>query len=155
MSRPYIVKRLPADRVDQAFPLVQSACGELALETWRGYAAIRSAPGGVIPDGGGGVVSVEGARSYIHGLFDYRIDIDLRCGRTLVCDNIVALDLLDAKSVLAVLFEAMESLAAQNRCQAVHVSVPEGGTALLCRLEDSGHAVRSVGLCKRLAGDDR
>jgi hypothetical protein len=155
MSRQYIVKHLSADRVDQAYPLVRSAPGEITLEKWRSYAAIRSAPGGVIPDGGGGVISVESARGYIHGLFDYRIDIDLRCGRTLVCGNIVALDLLNAKSVLAVLFEAMESLAAQRRCQAVHVSVPEGGTVLLSRLEDAGHAVRWVGLCKHLAGDDR
>lgn len=155
MSRQYIVKHLPADRVSQAFPLVQSASGDLSLEKWRSYVAVRSAPGGVIPHGGGGVVSVENAQGYIHGLFDYRIDVDLGCGRTLVCENVVALDLLNAKPVLAALFDAMDSLAKEHRCQAVHVSVPRTGVALVPRLKDAGHAVRSVGLCKRLAGDDR
>jgi len=38
----------------------------------------------VILDGGGGVVCVEKSEGYIHGLFDYRIDVDLHCGRTMV-----------------------------------------------------------------------
>ncbi len=155
MSKQYIVKHLPADRVVQAFPLAQSASGVLSLEKWRSYVAARSAPGGVIPHGGGGVVSVENAQGYIHGLFDYRIDVDLGCGRTLVCANVVALDLLGTKPVLAILFEEMESLAKHHRCQAVHVSVPQSHSALVQSLFDAGHSFRSVGLCKRLAGDDR
>ena len=155
MTGRYIVKHLSVDRVDQAYPLLQSATGDLSLEKWRSYAATRSAPGGVIPDGGGGVVCVENSEGYIHGLFDYRIDVDLHCGRTLVCGNVVAWDILNARSVLAVLFEAMDSLAKEHRCQAVHVSVPRAGVALVPRLEDVGYSVGSVGLCKRLSGDDR
>ncbi len=155
MTGRYIVKHLSVDRVDQAYPLLQSATGDLSLEKWRSYAATRSVPGGVIPDGGGGVVCVEKSQGYIHGLFDYRIDVDLHCGRTLVCANIVALDLFDIKPVLAILFEEMGSLAKHHRCQAVHISVPRAGVALVPRLEDVGYSVGSVGLCKRLSGDDR
>ena len=151
----YIVKHLSARKVAQAYPLVQSASGDLALEKWRSYAGTRTAPGGVIPDGGGGVISVESDQGYIHGLFDYRIDVDLHCGRTLVCENVVALDLLNAKPVLAALFDAMDSLAKEHRCQAVHVSVPQADTALVQSLRDVGHAVRSVGLCKRLSAAGR
>ncbi len=155
MTGRYIVKHLSVDRVDQAYPLLQSASGDLTLEKWRSYAATRTAPGGLIPDGGGGVISVESDQGYIHGLFDYRIDVDLHCGRTLVCANIVALDLFDIKPVLAILFEEMGSLAKHHRCQAVHVSVPQSHTALVQSLEDVGYSVGSVGLCKRHSGDDR
>lgn len=150
----YIVKHLSARKVAQAYPLVQSASSDLSLEKWRSYVAARSAPGGVIPHGGAGVVSVENAQGYIHGLFDYRIDVDLGCGRTLVCENVVAFDLLNAKPVLAALFDAMDSLAKEHRCQAVHVSVAQSHTALVQSLEDAGYSVRSVGLCKRLSEDD-
>ena len=150
MPRQHIVKHLSVDRVDQAYPLYQIASGDLTLGKWRSYAAVRSTPGGVIPGGGGGVVSVENAQGYIHGLFDYHIDVDLHCGRILVCENIVALDLFDAKPVLVVLFEAMDSLAKRHRCRSVHVNVPQADTALVLSLEDAGHSVRSVGLCKRL-----
>ena len=149
----YIVKHLSARKVAQAYPLVQSASSDLSLEKWRSYVAARSAPGGVILHGGG-VVSVENAQGYIHGLFDYRIDVDLDCGRTLVCANVVALDLLGTKPVLAILFDEMESLAKHHRCQAVHVSVPQSHTALVQSLFDAGHSVMSVGLCKRLSEDD-
>ncbi len=160
MANTYAVKFLPMDKVPQAFPVMQNLVG-LSLDRWQRYARARVEAEYSHP-GSAGIVAIENRQGYIHGLFGYRVDMDLRCGRVLLCENLVALGLFDAEAVLDVLVEAMESLARDKHCGAIHVRVPRPpdqasehvGGRLMETLRGSGHAVETLELCRPLAPPD-
>lgn len=157
MANTYAVKFLPMDKVPQAFPVMQNLVG-LSLDRWQRYARSRVEAENSLP-GSTGIVAIENQQGYIHGLFGYRVDMDLRCGQVLLCEYLVALGLFDAAAVLDVLVEAMESLARDKRCGAIHVRVPQPPAQandhvdgrLIETLRCSGHAVETLELCRPLA----
>ena len=116
MAEQYIARRLTRDRVEQAYPLVQTASDEISLEKWHAYAEAHLKPhrkGGI---GERGIVCVENEQGYIHGLLGFRVDMTLRWGRTLICEHLIALHLLNAEPIITTIIEKMDSLARDLEC---------------------------------------
>jgi len=116
---------LSAERVIQAFPLIQTALPEVTLAAWRDFAA--------------------------------RVVPDLVHGRLLDAGLFLAYDLLDRRPVAEALAAAVEALARQRGCTAVHTHLPQRNDAptnpdngLSRVLAARGHRIESLGLCKRL-----
>ncbi len=144
---------LTPERVAQAFPLVQIAFPALSLEDWRDFAAPPARAQGQVD---GGIITVVSDQGYIVGLCCYRVAQDFQHGAVLMADPFLALDLLDLKAVARALADAIESLARERRCTAIHTSLPEtevkGADAWLVRiLRSRGHRVESLRMCKLLA----
>ena len=145
------------EEIQQAYPLVQSIAPDLTLESWLAFASDidRPQPAGFGP---GGIVAAQSGRGYIHGLFSYLVEPNLRYGRILNVDNFVAFDLIDRWKVAPKLLSAMDEQANHHGCKAIYVRLPDrlmrgpvGRQALLAKFQKYGHDLRSVGLCKEIA----
>jgi hypothetical protein len=73
-----------------------------------------------------------------------------------MADPFLALDLLDLKAVASALADAIESLAREWHCTAIHTSLPATGVKgaenwLVRNLRGRGHQVESLRMCKLLA----
>ena len=104
-----------------------------------------------------GILVVLSELDYIAGLSIYRVDNDLQHGCALSADQFLALDLFDREAVVHALAEALEAVARDNGCAALHTVLPERtvkGPAsvdgLMAMLYALGHRVETVRLCKRL-----
>lgn len=102
-----------------------------------------------------GIVSIVSEQGYIAGLSSYRIDHSLTHGHSLTSDHFVAIDMFDRQAVVHALAEAIESLALEHRCGAIHTNLPEknsarGGDDTTAALVQCGHHLESVRLCKIL-----
>ncbi len=160
------VRPLSAACINQAFPLIQTALPGVTLAAWRDFAAALisgtdaqgDAPGDARGDAReGGILAVADERNYIAGLCSYRVVPDLFHGRLLDAGHFLAFDLLDRRPVAEALAEALEVLARERGCAAVHTHLPyrtaaptEPGDGLSGLLAARGHRVESLGLCKRL-----
>lgn len=122
-AREWIITPLTTDRIDQAFPLVQANDADLTLEDWRRIAAETLAR----PDDSSGIVTVQ-FRSYLNGLFVYRIDDAFEGGRVLTIDMIRVLDIIDPATVNRVLRQAIAATAERFDC--VTIRPPLGGDAV-------------------------
>ena len=158
---------LSAARVIQAFPLIQTALPEVTLAAWRDFAATlmsgRNAQGsaqgnaqGDVQEGG--ILAVTNERDYIAGLCSYRVVPDLVHGRLLDASSFLAFGLLDRRPVAEALAAAVEALARERGCTAVHAHLPHRNdappgpaTGLYELLAARGYQVESWDLCKRLA----
>lgn len=168
MDESFIAKPLGRRQIDQAYPLIGAIAPTLGVERWRAFAAAMigegatAAPGGTIPSG---IMTVQNANGYIHGLFSYNVEQDLRHGRALVVDNFVVLDLFDLPGAAEVLLHAMDGLARDLGCTAIHTNLPEpyaalsagsaaGGPAsqVLDCFRGEGHRTETVRLCKAFGG---
>jgi hypothetical protein len=74
----------------------------------------------------------------------------------MMADPFLALDLLDLKAVARALADAIESLAREWRCTAIHTSLSATGVKgtenwLVRNLRSRGHRVESLRMCKLLA----
>ncbi|MCG5243856.1 hypothetical protein ACIU1J_12940 [Azospirillum doebereinerae] len=158
----FIAKPLGRRQIDQAYPLVCVAAPGLAVEQWRAFAAAVLDIGG---EAGGapaprtGIMTVQNARGYLHGLFSYAIEEHLRHGRVMTVDNFVVLDLFDVPGVAGTLLDAMDGLARGLGCAAIHTALPERGISDRTtdnRIADcfirGGHRRETVLLCKNLDG---
>lgn len=145
---------LTPERVAQAFPLIQAAFPAVSLEDWRDFATpLAQAPG----PADGGIITVVSEQGYIVGLCCYRVAQDLRHGAVLLADHFLVLDLFGQKAVVRALADAVDSLARERRCTAIHTSLPETGVKgadswLVQILRSRGHRVESLRMCKLLAG---
>lgn len=160
MDNSFIAKPLGRRQIDQAYPLVCVAAPGLPVERWRAFAAaVLDANGeaGGTPMPRAGIMTVQNARGYLHGLFSYAIEQHLRHGRVMTVDNFVVLDLFDVTGVAGTLLEAMEELARDLGCTAIHTALPErvvvgGSTDNLIAdcFSRGGHRRETVRLCKNL-----
>ncbi len=147
-------RSLTPERVAQAFPLIQTALAKVTLEEWSNFATpLLASPAGQAT---GGVVTVNSEQDIIVGLCCYRVEKNLRHGAVLMADPFLALDLLDLKAVAYALADAIESLAREWRCTAIHTSLPATGVKgaenwLVRNLRSRGHQVESLRMCKLLA----
>lgn len=158
MTRRLEIKSLQSkEEMEQAYPLIQSIAPDLSLESWLEFACDI---GDMPPTGFGpcGIVAAQSGRGYIHGLYTYMVEPDLRHGRILNVDNFVAFDLANRWNVVRKLLAAMDEQADRYGCKAIHVRLPDRLTqdkaakqTLLAKFHDHGHDVRSLGLCKDLA----
>ncbi len=144
---------LTPERVAQAFPLIQTALPAVTLEEWRDFALPLANPAG---QSASGVVTVISEQDFIVGLCCYRVEKSLHHGAVLMADPFVALDLLDLKAVASALADAIESLAREWHCTAIHTSLPATGAKgaenwLVRNLRSRGHQVESLRMCKLLA----
>ena len=144
---------LTPERIAQAFPLIQTAYPVVSLEDWRDFATpLASAQG----PADGGIITVVNEQGYIVGLCCYLDTQDLRHGAVLLANHFLILDLFDQQAVVRALADALESLARERRCTAIHTSVPETGVKraddwLVRILRSRGHRVESLRMCKLLA----
>ncbi len=144
---------LTPERVAQAFPLIQTALPAVTLEEWRDFALPLVSPAGQATSG---VVTVLSEQDFIVGLCCYRVEKNLHHGAVLMADPFLALDLLDLKAVASALADAIESLAREWHCTAIHTSLPATGVKgaenwLVRNLRGRGHQVESLRMCKLLA----
>jgi len=70
----------------------------------------------------------------------------------LVADHFVALDILDAKPVLAALVGALDELAVRLECSSVHSTVRTGAQEVASLLSGAGHRREAEMLTKRIGG---
>jgi hypothetical protein len=146
-------RSLTPEQVAQAFPLIQTALPAVTLDDWRDFATPLASPAGQATSG---VVTVISEQDYIVGLCCYRVEKNLRHGAVLMADPFLALDLFDSKAVARALADAIETLAREWRCTAIHTSLPETGVKeadnwLVRILRSRGHQVESLRMCKLLA----
>jgi hypothetical protein len=156
MDDSFIAKPLGRRQIDQAYPLVCVIAPGLAVEQWRAFAAALLETGGASTSRSG-IMTVQNARGYLHGLFSYAIEEHLRHGRVMSVDNFVVLDLFDVPGVTGTLLQAMDGLARGLGCAAIHTTLPER-----CIFDDitnnpiadcffsEGHRRETVRLCKSL-----
>ncbi len=148
---------LTAERIAQAFPLIQTALPAVTLEEWRDFATPLAGPAG---QAAGGVVTVLNEQGYIVGLCCYRVAQELQHGTVFLADPFLAVDLLGLQAVVRTLADAVESLAREWRCTAIHTCLPTPGLKgtdawLVRKLRRRGHRVESVRMCKVLASPVR
>ncbi len=144
---------LTPERVAQAFPLIQTVLPAVTLEEWRDFALPLASQAGQATSG---VVTVFSEQDFIVGLCCYRVEKNLHHGAVLMADPFVALDLLGLKAVASALADAIESLAREWHCTAIHTSLPATGAKgaenwLVRNLRSRGHRVESLRMCKLLA----
>ena len=165
MHDTYVAKPLARRQIDQAFPVVQTIAPDLDVERWRDFAAaVLAVPeletGGHSPSGKNrtrsrGIMTVQNARGYIHGLFSYAVENHLRHGRVLAVENFIVLDLFDLAGAADALLGAMDRIADDLGCAAIHTNLPDDYSSLpeycnwlLNSFREAGHAVETLRLCK-------
>jgi hypothetical protein len=170
MHDTYVAKPLIRRQIDQAFPVVQTIAPDLDVDRWRDFAAAvlsgrelesEDEPTGRRGEGGmphpRGIMTVQNARGYIHGLFSYTAEEHLRHGRVLTVENFIVLDLFDMAGAADELLNAMDDVAEALGCAAIHTNLPDDYSSLpdycnwvLSCFRDAGHAVGTLRLSKRM-----
>lgn len=151
MRRGFIATILERDRADAAYPTIRAAIPGMELAQWRRHVAAAS-----VDRSRRGIMVVENERGYIHALCCYRVDLDLRRGRTLAIDHFIVLGILGDRVVVRLLIEAVERQALALGCTAMQIRVPRNATEkpedhpLASSLAASGYAVESLHLAKLL-----
>lgn len=160
MPLKYHVRKLPPDGTVRAFPVIQAAWPDVSLDSWVAYVEKLCTPSRVAT-GSSGIMAAENPRGYIHGLFCYIVHVALNHGSVLVVDNFVALDAGDRAAAVEALLAAMEALARDLRCTAIHTHIPHSwanrygdGIGIMDHLQNSGHDPAFVKFCKAI-GDKR
>lgn len=156
MDDDFIVKPLGRRQIDQAYPLVCAILPGLAVDQWRAFAAV------LLDDTNAaasrtGIMTVQTAHGYLHGLFTYAVEPQLQHGRVLSVDNFVVLDLFDVAGVAGTLLQAMEGLARGLGCAAIHTTLPERYIPADSRRNPipdcfrvEGHRQETIRFCKHL-----
>jgi hypothetical protein len=168
MHDTYVAKPLIRRQIDQAFPVVQTIAPDLDVERWRDFAAavlavqelefdVGSSARTDTPPHARGIMTVQNARGYIHGLFSYMVEEHLRHGRVLAVENFIVLDLFDMAGAADALLSAMDRMADDLGCAAIHTSLPDDYSSLpdycnwlLTSFRDAGHEVETLRLCKQM-----
>jgi hypothetical protein len=144
---------LAPDGIARAFPLIQVAFPKVTLKDWCDFASPLVRAKGRPASG---IITVLSEQDYIVGLCCYRVEHELRHGPTLMADHFLALDLFDRQSVFHALAAALESLARERLCTAVHTNLFETEAKscegwLVRLLRSRGHRIESLRMCKPLA----
>jgi hypothetical protein len=174
MHDTYVAKPLTCRQIDQAFPVVQTIAPDLDVERWRDFAAAvlsvqelefdeesagrMEAAAALRPRG---IMTVQNARGYIHGLFSYTVEEHLRHGRVLAVENFIVLDLFDMAGAADELLSAMDRTAEDLGCTAIHTNLPDDYSSLpdycnwlLACFREAGHEVETLRLCKQMINLD-
>jgi hypothetical protein len=155
MPELFTPRHLGPNQIDQAYPIVQSIVPGLKVDDWRMFARrVHDLSADVA-----GIMTVQ-SKGYIHGLFSYTVEPHLQHRRVLSVNNVVVVDLFDPGAVAEALLEAMEALALDLDCRAIHTMLPNGPHSppnyrrwLLNQFRVQGHEVESLALCKRFGGE--
>lgn len=144
-----IVEPLAAEQIRLVYPLVRQVEPALGLSSWMRFArrfvpARQGRQAGIL-------VARRPELSFPSGVVCFRRVQDLRFGRVLTADHFVALELLDAGSMLHALSRELDRLGAQLGCSAVRSVVHDGSRELADCLFAAGHRPEAVILTKRIA----
>lgn len=147
------VSLLPQDEVDRAYPLIQAALPGATIEAWRSFAAMRL---GEDESSKTGILYVRNEQSYIVGLGAYMTVYDLQHGPILFADHLCAMDIVDQSSVARALLRAMERIAEQQGCYAIHTALPQSDVReahgwITNIFHERGHCIRGLQMCKLVA----
>src|SRR3954470_22641826 len=127
MHDTYVAKPLIRRQIDQAFPVVQTIAPDLDVERWRDFAAAVLAVQELEFESGStgrmeaaphprGIMTVQNARGYIHGLFSYTVEEHLRHGRVLAAENFIVLDLFDMAGAPGEVVDAISRVVGGGVC---------------------------------------
>ncbi len=187
MDDHYIARPLDRRQVDQAYAVVRTVVPDVDMDQWRSFALplvgstachldllpsgialattaepapVRETPAeDTVGPAANGIMTVQSSRGYIHGLFSYAIEQQLKHGAVLTVDNFIVVDMFDPESAALVLLRAMERLAHDLACDAIHTHVPNTGIAstglsgkLASYFHNDGHIHEAQRFCKRLTG---
>lgn len=147
MSR-ITVAPLSADHLHTVYPLIREVAPGLDLAGWLRLA--RRMVGPRRAGRTGIMVALRDGRTYPCGLFFYRRELELTGGAVLIADHFVALDILDAKPVLAALVGELEALARRLECGSVQSTVRTGAQEVAALLSGAGHQREGETLRKRI-----
>jgi hypothetical protein len=111
---------LSGDRLGDALPLVRMSIPGMTETRWLAHChqMIRL---------GGGALAAAASDDVLHGIASWRPDDDLRLGRVLRVEIIVALELSAANPVGTALCDALEALCAEHEAIGVALSLPVRG----------------------------
>ncbi len=151
--REFKTRLLAPDGIARAFPLIQVAFPKVTLKDWCDFASPLVRAKGRPASG---IITVISEQDYIAGLCCYRVEHELRHGPTVMADHFLAFDLFDRRPVIHALAAALESLARERLCTAVHTNLLETGPKsregwLVRLLRSRGHRIESLRMCKLLA----
>lgn len=142
---------LGRDQIDQAYPIVQSACPGVGVDDWRRFASAMTG------DGPRGIMTVQ-HQGYIHGLYAHRVDADVQHDRVLVINPLIIMAMVHRARILDAMARTIEAQAAEFGCNAVQTVVRGGEDSdeehhedVFDRLRHHGHVVEGFSLCKKLA----
>jgi len=135
----------------KAYALIQVMAPEIGLAAWRRFALplVRG------KSARKGIVALHGDRQYLCGLFVWRIDQDLRHGRTLMVDHAIGLDLVSPEAVTMALVDAIEDTARWLKCGAVHSYIGDQRGPVPERMSRTGYRSEGIVLCKSLPREER
>jgi hypothetical protein len=147
------VRLLTPEDVDQAFPLIRTACPPAELSGWRRFAQQRVAN----PENGTGILVVANEQDCIVGVAAFRLSDDLVHGPVLVADPFCALDIFDQANIARALEIGLEKIARRHSCTAIHTSLAasgqQGDDGWLCSvLYERGHHLEGLYMCKLVQG---
>lgn len=105
------------DRLGEALPLVRMAVPGIDERRWSAHChqMIRL---------GGGVLAASAEEGALHGVASWRPEEDLRLGRVLRVEMMVALELSDANPVRTALCDALEALCEGHEAVGIALSLP-------------------------------
>ena len=149
-------RELTADRMAQAFPLVQLVNPNLSFDGWQRYAEYRTQAVVRAPSG---MLLIEDGSEHIAGLFGYLIDLNLQHGRVLVARDLVTLGLFEHQrcQTVRVIVETLDDLAEAHSCTAIHtltanpLSCEDTSGPFVDLFAAAGHRAEPWGFCKLLA----
>src|ERR1700674_2988211 len=111
---------LQAKNAQEAYSLVQLCHSSVTMDQWLSFAHRLAR----LPCHRGGLLAVKDKRDYVHAVFSYRIDNDMRRGPVLrVSDLIVGR--LAGRTIDRVIVKAAEQLALEIGCFSIVVELPQ------------------------------
>jgi hypothetical protein len=135
MRRSLDATNLGATDIEPAFALIQALHPSLTLDNWRGFATPLVDRE---PLAHSGLVGVRNEAGYLCGLFVYRVEADLAHERAFLVDVIAALDVVDAKSVIRSMMEAVQATAQRFGCGIARIRVNRNQSGLGLYLRKTG-----------------
>jgi len=141
MTSAYTIAQLPADKADQAFPLIRMAERGLELDDWRRTRRSASYNDDGAPAARGVLVAV-GPRGYVHGLCISALARDPGGERTMDVSHFIVGSILDPEGVADALVLGLVERARGKDCARLRISMAAADIPTLLVL---GKACESAG----------
>jgi len=111
---------LQAKNAREAYPLVRLCHSSVTLDQWLSFARRLAR----LPRHRGGLFAVKDKRGYVHAVFSYRIDSDMRHGPVLRVSDLI-IGRLAGRTIDRVIVKAAEQLALEIGCFSIVVELPQ------------------------------
>ncbi|MGE5203883.1 MAG: hypothetical protein ACM3O6_17630 [Acidobacteriota bacterium] len=150
--RSVAIRVLDPKEIAAAYPLACLLAPSLDMPTWQRFAGAILAGN---PTEERRILAAVGEGGYLCGLLIYRVEHDLRHGRVLTAEHVIALDIVDRKPVAAALLAALEDLSEALGCDALYTSFDTPQESLRAVWEGAGHQIARTLLCKTINEGER